>query len=108
MLYIFRYFKEIQKSIFVIRMMFETFLFGSCCTKVCEELSYVLLIFLPFLFCAIVKWPSRPAIPKQSCRFALVFSTYTCGFRFSHTCLCVVSLPDEANMLALSDVLWFT
>lgn len=42
MLYIFRYFKEIQISIFVIKTMFEIFfLIASCCDKVCEDLSYL-------------------------------------------------------------------
>lgn len=38
MLYIFRYFKEIQISIFVIKTMFEIFLIGTC-DNVCGDLS---------------------------------------------------------------------
>lgn len=47
MLYIFRYFKEIQISIFVIETMFEIFLIGTC-DNVREDISYPVS---SFLFC---------------------------------------------------------
>lgn len=47
MLYIFRYFKEIQISIFVIKTMFEIFLIGTC-DNVREDISYLVS---SFLFC---------------------------------------------------------
>lgn len=64
MLYIFRYFKEIQKGIFVIQTMFEMVPFD----------WYVLCFFALRLLCH-YKMLCHPAIPKQSCRFASVFST---------------------------------
>lgn len=98
MLYIFRYFKEIQKSIFVIKTMFEMVLFDwFMCAKVCEELSYVFpsflfFFFLPFLFRAIIKW--RVALLYQSSPVGLLlsFSTYCVDFRFAHVCVFVWSL----------------
>lgn len=91
MLYIFRYFKEIQKGIFVIKTMFEMFCF--CLIDLCRAKS-VWGTFMFFLFCFVFvsfalpiwchyKMVSRPATPKQTCRLALVFSLQ-CRFRFAH------------------------
>lgn len=73
MLYIFRYFKEIQKGIFVIKTMFETVLFG----LIYVVLNLVRTFYTFSFFCSLsvrchFKTTSRPAIPKQSCQFALV------------------------------------
>lgn len=115
MLYIFRYFKEIQKGIFVIKTMFEMVVWVDLrCAKSCED---ILPPPPPLLFSCHFKMTSHPALPKQSCQFALIFpskwifvrSYVVCVFFFPF--LSVVSLPNESKhrsplseaMLMLSD-----
>lgn len=75
MLYIFRYFKEIQKSIFVIKTMFEMVLFDwFMCAKVCEELSYV----FPSFFCPSCFVPLWNG--KSPCYTKAVLSVCSCLF----------------------------
>lgn len=72
MLYIFRYFKEIQKGIFVIKTMFETVLFGLIYVVLnLVRTFYTFSLFVPFLFGAILK---QVALLYQSSPATLLLS----------------------------------
>lgn len=70
MLYIFRYFKEIQKSIFVIKTMFETFNWS----MLCEKLSYVFIFFFSLCHVSFAKSPcyTKAALLARSCPFCIL------------------------------------
>lgn len=73
MLYIFRYFKEIQKGIFVIKTMFETVLFGLIYVVLnLVRTFYTFSFFVPFLFGAILK--QQVALLYQSSPVSLLLS----------------------------------
>ncbi len=90
MLYIFRYFKEIQKSIFVIKTMFEMVLFDwFMCAKVCEELSYIFPFALPVL-CRYKTVKSLPCYTKAVLSVCFCLLYMLCAFQFAHVSLCGV------------------
>lgn len=81
MLYIFRYFKEIQKSIFVIETMFGMVLFDWFMLWQSVWGSFVHIFALPFFF--FFFFVRGPAIPKQPRRFRPCRLYVLCGLRFS-------------------------
>lgn len=88
MLYIFRYFKEIQKGIFVIKTMFETVLFGLIYVVLnLVRTFYTFSFFVPFLFGAILK--QQVALLYQSSPASLLLSLLQKEFWFAHIC-CVL------------------
>lgn len=112
MLYIFRYFKEIQKGIFVIKTMFETVLFGLIYVVLnLVRTFYTFSFFVPFLFGAILK--QQVALLYQSSPASLLLSLLQKEFWFAHMCcvfcfffgggFCpsVASLPDETKHRSL-------
>lgn len=85
MLYIFRYFKEIQKGIFVIKTMFETVLFGLIYVVLnLVRTFYTFSFFVPFLFGAILK--QQVALLYQSSPASLLLSLLQKEFWFAHMC----------------------
>lgn len=95
MLYIFRYFKEIQKSIFVIKTMLK-------CVRNFHTLNFI----SPFgVFRAIMNNTSAPAIPKQSCQFLhavwIFFLSFFTWWKPTTEALCVVNAPDPARKSAV-------
>lgn len=85
MLYIFRYFKEIQKGIFVIKTMFETVLFGLIYVVInLVRTFYTFSFFVPFLFGAILK--QQVALLYQSSPASLLLSLLQKEFWFAHMC----------------------